>query len=1225
MCGNNLRKPIAEVHANKFVSGASNKHRQFPSDLAASITPMKQFVWFLALLSAAVVQAAENEFALGVRTTDPQSPTDQQKSFVLPDGFEIQLVTSEPDINKPMNMAFDATGRLWVTTSIEYPFAAPTNVPARDRLMIFEDFGPDGRARKVTEFADGLNIPIGIYPFRKHDSHWRAVVWSIPNIWLLEDTDGDGKADKREVLYGPFDYTRDTHGNQSSFIRGYDGWLYATHGFNNHSIVTGRDGNTVDMHSGNTYRMRLDGSRIEHFTYGQVNPFGMYLDALGNFYTADCHSAPMYQLLAGGYYPSFGKPHDGLGFAPVMLQHSHGSTAISGIVKYEDDLWPEEYRNRIFIGNVMTSRINQDEVSSVGSTPVAKEMDDFVKSHDPWFRPVNLQLGPDGALYIADFYNRIIGHYEVPLKHPGRDRERGRIWRVIHKGKPLRSAMLPDQQNALLLELGSPNVTRRLLALNELQDRHSASPEELTRTRTLLAEKLYTRPSNVEAEIKASGLWLMDRTERSGESIDAVAALADGRGADLNESTPDPVRVHAFRILTEQGRSRKAQGQSLVRSEQQTVFAAGVRGLSDPDALVRRCAAETLGVWASLENIDPLLSALDKTAPADTHLVYVLRKSIRDQLNDDGIFAQLDSLDLDKNAMSQIARIAVAVKSEPAGEFLIKHRKLYEDDPVFSSAAFQHAARHAPVASLDQLAGAVRQQSPSLDFQLRIFQAIEAGMQRRGLTLSSVLKQWAGDLSVALLGSIEGSTDWVNEPVDEFSNPRNPWAFQERVQADTGKPGRVLSSHPLGEGLTGRLVSRPFAAPDQLSFFLAGHDGYPDKPISGQNVVRLVDADSGESVRSASPPRSDVAQKVTWDLKGEAGRQVRFEVVDNDTAGAFAWLAFGRINPSVVSIPSVSPSKVAQRQIAATRLAAFVDADVLKNGLSNDLILLAKNPAADVGARSQAWSIAKPNQTTLMGIVKNSRVPLHWRKAIMDMVAAEDFDKSNEFQLRLFKEAPRSVQAMVTGAAIESANDVNYLLAAVESEAIPSSILVDRELQTKLNQLGNEIDRKKLQDILVRLPELDQATAKLVDQRQRLFDPQKANVTDGARLFEQLCANCHQLGGSGSLVGPQLDGIGNRGAERLIEDILDPNRNVDTAFRTTGYVLKNGDVESGLFRREDGAVLVLANGAGQEFTINQSDIAASRQSRTSLMPSNFAEALSQDQFNDLLTYLLQQR
>src|SRR5437016_7900898 len=113
---------------------------------------------------------AADPFAENVRPTEALTPELERQSFHVPPGFEVQLVAAEPDINKPMNMAFDATGRLWVTTSREYPFPAPPDKPARDRIMIFEDFGPDGRARKVTKFADGLNIPIGVYPFRSGES-----------------------------------------------------------------------------------------------------------------------------------------------------------------------------------------------------------------------------------------------------------------------------------------------------------------------------------------------------------------------------------------------------------------------------------------------------------------------------------------------------------------------------------------------------------------------------------------------------------------------------------------------------------------------------------------------------------------------------------------------------------------------------------------------------------------------------------------------------------------------------------------------------------------------------------------------------------------------------------------------------------------------------------------------------------------------------------------------
>src|SRR5207237_1770874 len=135
---------------------------------------------------------------------------------------------------KPMNMQWDALGRLWLTESREYPFPAELGAPARDTVRVFSDFDDTGRARKVEVFADGLNIPIGLYPFRSPSPNaagrvtWKCIVWSIPNIWLMEDTDDDGKGDRREVLYGPLGWERDTHGNLASFRPGPDGWLSGT-------------------------------------------------------------------------------------------------------------------------------------------------------------------------------------------------------------------------------------------------------------------------------------------------------------------------------------------------------------------------------------------------------------------------------------------------------------------------------------------------------------------------------------------------------------------------------------------------------------------------------------------------------------------------------------------------------------------------------------------------------------------------------------------------------------------------------------------------------------------------------------------------------------------------------------------------------------------------------------------------------------------------------------
>ena len=246
-----------------------------------------------------------------IRSTDPLTPEQERLGFKLPPGFEIQLFASEPDIDKPINITFDAKGRLWVTQSFEYPFPTAPGTKSTDRLTILEDTDHDGKADKFTEVSDTMNIPIGVLPLTDG-----VLSFSIPNVYKFADSNGDGKPEGKNKLYGPFGY-QDTHGMVSNFMRGYDGWVYACHGFTNYSSVAGSDGDSITMVSGNTFRFRLDGSRVEQMTFGQVNPFGLAFDERGYVYSTDSHSSPLYQLIRGGDYPHFSKPEI-MAFGPDM-------------------------------------------------------------------------------------------------------------------------------------------------------------------------------------------------------------------------------------------------------------------------------------------------------------------------------------------------------------------------------------------------------------------------------------------------------------------------------------------------------------------------------------------------------------------------------------------------------------------------------------------------------------------------------------------------------------------------------------------------------------------------------------------------------------------------------------------------------------------------------------------------------------------------------------------
>lgn len=648
-----------------------------------------------------------------------------QAAFRLPPGFEIQLVAAEPELQKPFNLAFDAAGRVWVTGSALYPWPAKTDAlgqpiaafeknwddnrlafratstpPAPpekgiDTVKILSDFDPKtGRARKIVTFADGLNIPIGILPLpRRPDAKGEsAIVFSIPAIWRLTDTDGDGRADLREKLYDGFGF-KDTHGMSSSYWPWFDGWVYGTHGFANESAVVDREGRVTKLTSGNTYRFRPDGSRFEVYVNGQTNPYGLAFDARGDLYTADSHSKPVYLLIPGGYYEGIGREHDGLGFAPAITTDDHGSSAIAGIAHYSAKDFPPEYRDNLFNGNPVTRRINRARLDWRGSTPQAVRQPDFLTSDDPAFRPVQVKLGPDGALWIADFYNPIIGHYEVPLTHPARNRTHGRIWRVIWRGL----------EGKYHTERGLPNLSA--LRITSLASRlQSTNLVE----RTLAASEFLARP---------------DAQEHAGDLRNRAEYLIEGGVVLADPSAAHPIFLTLERLgQLDDALIRKA----LARPDSEVALAA-VQALKLRGKLTRedrplfadlptRTAHHHL--WRAVATLfaahpqpwagDILLSLLLAAPEADTELVYALRLALKAHLANTEKIADIDDL-LDTapkasraTAERALAEIALAVPMPVAAEFLLGHLEKNINSPRVGDFA-RHAILQLPAERISSI------------------------------------------------------------------------------------------------------------------------------------------------------------------------------------------------------------------------------------------------------------------------------------------------------------------------------------------------------------------------------------------------------------------------------------------------------------------------------------------------------------------------------------------
>ncbi|MBE2286221.1 MAG: c-type cytochrome [Prosthecobacter sp.] len=1068
------------------------------------------------LIAAPFLHAADTRL---VRETEALTPAEEQTKLHVPPGFTVRLFASEPMINKPINMAFDARGRLWVSSTVEYPYSADksrwsdekgTRVKdSRDAIKILEDTDGDGQADKVTDFADGLNIPTGVVPWHKPEHKAGCIAWSIPNIWYFADTDGDDQADVREVLFGPLGYEKDTHGMCSSFRLGLDGWVYATHGFNNTSHFKAKDGSTLDLHSGNVFRFKPDGSRVEKWTSGQVNPFGLAWDRYGNLYSADCHSSPIYQLIRGACYPSFGKPHDGLGFAPVMCEHTHGSTGICGIVYIDGGVWGPEWDDHTFVGNVVTSKVNHDKVTFTGSTPKANEKPDFLTSDDPWFRPVDLQLGPDNALYIADFYNKIIGHYEVPLEHPGRDKERGRIWRVVNTmhAKTLREPNLESRSGKeLAQELQSPNLNRRALATELMVRRREVTNDTISPVSAAHSLWIGARlgkistteiqnAMNTSAVAAAQGFRMLGAFSGV-EGVPGYYAhmlpKVDLAPANLGVPTPAFVIIRSVKIDS-------ATGKEVEMIHGGSVDQWTPRDFDEYD----KARIECMGLSQDRAAVLDLVKELE-SHPGDSTRHLTVKVGLRRLLSQPGVFKALPS-----DAYSA-AEVVLAVSNGDASQWLWRMEESGSRPSSAHSKVLGHISRHGDDRLLQTAIHKAHASAgeSSVVVQLERIQAIHNGLSERGVPPNPELLQWAQELATQLLTQTDKQPEsaWISAATAD-NGPK--WSLQTRKCVD-GTEALVLQSMIKGGGdeerRIGVLKSKAFVAPPKLTLWINGHRGSPKGDAHDKNLVRVVDAESGETFAKVFPPRNDVCQRAEFDLSKHAGKAVRLEIVDGDDGKAYAWLGITRIEPPVISVND------------------FQTEDSTREALKTLAVMLQHTAPAALREKLAAYLPPRP---------------------------------------------------------------------------APPPLPVSPEQRKQLDAL--------------------------IGTRAAAFGKAIPDATTGKTLFKTHCAVCHQIGGEGGLIGPQLDGIGARGVERLCEDILDPNRNVDAHFHLHTLTLKDGSKMSGFLKGEAGQVLILADAAGREHRVSKNDLAKDETTPMSLMPPVFGQVLDETAFNNLIGFLLNEK
>ena len=428
---------------------------------------------------------------------------DAMAKFDVPEGFAINLFASEamfPDVANPVQLTFDNQGRLWVAVMPSYPHYRPGDERPNDKILILEDTDGDGRADTQTTFADGLHLPIG-FAIQPDGS---VIVSQQPRLIRLVDTDGDDVADHREILLTGFD-SHDTHHAIGAFTTGGTGDLYMLEGIFLHSQVETPYGTErgVDAH---IWRYEPRTWRLEKFNQALFwNPWGIAFDEWNQPFLADASDGQNYWATPRSSRLPLGEQHPKTRqFTTFTVRPTSGAAMVSG------RHFPAAHTGDFLVANsIGFLGVKQHTVEDNGSGFTGELRQDLVSSSDPNFRPVDLEFAPDGSLYMVDWHNALVGHMQHSARDPNRDTQHGRIFRVTATANPLLepAEIAGASIETLLQNLTLPEQETRLRSRRELWNQPAAEVNAAVRDWAGLTDGLESTPAEqlIEALFVTAG------------------------------------------------------------------------------------------------------------------------------------------------------------------------------------------------------------------------------------------------------------------------------------------------------------------------------------------------------------------------------------------------------------------------------------------------------------------------------------------------------------------------------------------------------------------------------------------------------------------------------------------------------------------------------------------------------------------------------------------------
>lgn len=508
-------------------------------------------------------EVAELRYPVG----GPTAPEKAAAKLELHPDFNIQITAAEPLINKVISIDWDPAGNLWVAETPEYPngrrgirpdqagaewkdngglvhVAGKQDRPAHDRISKLLDTDKDGRADKKEIFYEGLELVTG-FVFHRDG----VIVSQAPDILWLRDTDGDGKADKVEKLYTGLG-TGDTHAVINNLRWGFDGWIYATHGYSGGRVRSADGEKDFGFVGSGVVRFKPDGTGFEQYSSKNGNTWGLEITGDNEvLFTQPTSNDLLNHVVLSEGVLARGRVKNATSYKAVIHDRASNPlikfenlayvqidlvgkfTAAAGCAIYEGGAWPKDWHYSYFTTEPTINIAHHEVVTPAGPTFAASKTRDaeFIGGRDPWFRPIETRIGPDGALYVVDFYNQAVIHNDTRgPKHngvnaavrPDRDHYFGRIWRVHHK--QAQPVAVPDLTRASVAELvtalESPSKPVRFTAHRLLAEKWG--PEVLA--------GLKSRPGTPDAPAWNHRLWLM---ANAGQLPDFIlnAAVTDQR------------------------------------------------------------------------------------------------------------------------------------------------------------------------------------------------------------------------------------------------------------------------------------------------------------------------------------------------------------------------------------------------------------------------------------------------------------------------------------------------------------------------------------------------------------------------------------------------------------------------------------------------------------------------------------------------------------------------